>query len=167
MPTEAAISIREYLSTSYSPDCDYVDGVVEERNLGEYDHSKLQGAVFAYFYLRRKEWGIHVVPEQRVQVSATRFRVPDVCVVEGEEPTEQIFRTPPFICIEVLSPEDRVSKVRERIDDYLAFGVPYVWLLDPQIRKGYRCTADGMHEVKELRTENPETVVPLAALFES
>jgi Uma2 family endonuclease len=166
MQTEESISVREYLTTAYSPDCDYVDGVVEERNLGERDHAKLQGAVFACFYNRRKEWSIHVFPEQRVQVSPTRFRVPDVCVVAGPEPDEQILRTPPLICIEILSPEDRLSKVRERVDDYLHFGVPYVWLLEPRTRKAYRCTAAGMLEVDELRTERPEMVVPLQALFE-
>ena len=57
MPTEELVSVREYLSSSYDPDCDYVDGVVEERNLGEKDHSSLQMAVAAYFYARRKEWG--------------------------------------------------------------------------------------------------------------
>jgi Uma2 family endonuclease len=166
MQTDESISVREYLTTSYDPDCDYVDGVVEERNVGERDHARLQGAVFAYLYNHRKEWGIHVYPEQRVQVSPARFRVPDVCVVVGPEPPEQIFRTPPFICIEILSPEDRLSKMRERVDDYLAFGVSYVWLLDPQTRRAYRCTEQGMLEVKELRTAQPEIVVPLEALFE-
>lgn len=166
MATGTLVSINEYLSTSYEPDCDYVDGVVEERNLGEKDHSKLQGAVFAYFYNRRKQWGTHVFPEQRVQVSPTRFRVPDVCVFVGAEPEEQIFRTPPFICIEILSPEDRVSKVRKKLHDYLTFGVPYIWLLDPETRQAFRWTATGMHEITELRTENPAFVVPLAELFE-
>jgi Uma2 family endonuclease len=167
MHTDELISVREYLTTSYDPDCDYVDGAVEERNLGEFDHARLQGAVFAYLYAHRKQWGIHVVPEQRVQVSPTRFRVPDVCVIlAGPEPPEQIFRTPPFICIEILSPEDRLSKVKERVDDYLRFGVPYVWLLDPQTRKAYRSTEQGMLAVSELRTEQPEIVVPLADLFE-
>src|SRR5205807_8946761 len=96
MATGALVSPEEYLSTSYRPDCDYVDGVVLERNLGEYDHGRLQYAACAYYENRRKEWGVRAVPEQRVQVSPTRFRVPDVCVVVGE-PSEQIFRTPPFI----------------------------------------------------------------------
>src|ERR1700682_1260705 len=102
MPTGELISVSEYLSTTYRPDCDYVDGVVLERNFGEYDHARLQGEVLAYFHARRKKWGLRAAPEQRVQVSLTRFRVPDVCVVVGE-PAEQIFRTPPFICIEILS----------------------------------------------------------------
>jgi Uma2 family endonuclease len=166
MQTDELISVREYLSTSYDPDCDYVDGVVEERNEGEKDHAKLQGAVFVYYYNRRKEWGIHVYPEQRIQVSPTRFRVPDVCVIAGLEPEEQIFRSPPFICIEILSPDDRLSRVRERLNDYLRFGVPNAFLLDPATRKAYRWTTAGMSEVSELRTENPEIVVPLEALFE-
>ena len=159
-----AVTIQEYLSTSYRPDCDYVDGEVQEQNVGTFDHGRLQGAIFAYFYNRRKEWGIRVVPEQRVQVSPTRFRVPDVCVIVGE-PTGQIFREPPFICIEILSPDDRVSRTNERMADYLRFGVPYVWLMDPQTQKAWRCTTGAMVEVPELRTENPTMVVPLAELF--
>jgi Uma2 family endonuclease len=165
MPAQTAVSIDEYLSTAYSPDCDYVDGTVEERNLGEHDHARLQTLVAGYFLFREKRWGVHVVVEQRVQASPTRFRIPDVCVVLGK-PQEKVFHTPPFICIEILSPEDRLSRVRERIDDYLNFGVPYVWLLDPQTRKAHRCTSEGMLEVTELRTENPEILVPVPDLFE-
>jgi len=166
MQTDELISVREYLNTSYRPDCDYVDGVVEARNLGERDHAKLQGAVFAFFYNRRKAWGIHVYPEQRVRVSATRFRIPDVCVVAGLEPPEPVFTKPPFICIEILSRDDRLSEMQRRVDDYLAMGVPYVWILDPATRKAWRCITGGLTEVNELRTEGPEMVVPLDALFE-
>jgi len=88
-------------------------------------------------------------------------------VVLGGRPKEQIFRTPPFICIEILSPDDRLSRVQVKLNDYLHFGVPYVFLLDPETRKAYRWTTAGMLEVSELRTENPEIVVPLAELFEA
>lgn len=165
MATGDLVSVREYLSTSYRPDCDYVDGVVVERNLGEYDHARLQGALIVYFEARRKQWSLRAVPEQRVQVSPTRFRVPDVCVVKGE-PAEQIFRTPPFICIEILSRDDRLSEMQQRVQDYLQFGVPHVWILDPATRKAYRSTVEALTEVNELRTADPEIVVPLQALFE-
>jgi Putative restriction endonuclease len=91
MAAGTQISVSEYLSTCYRPDCDYVDGEVLERNVGEYDHARLQAILLAYFFNREKQWGIHVVPEQRVQVSRTRFRVPDVCVLAGGKPAEQIF----------------------------------------------------------------------------
>jgi Uma2 family endonuclease len=126
MGSTTIMSVDEYLATSYDPDCDYVDGAVMERNWGERDHSRIQAALVGYFFMRRKQWRIHVYPEQRVQVSRTRFRIPDVCVVVGAEPEEQIFTKPPFLCIEVLSPDDRAAAMQERIDDYLAFGVRYV-----------------------------------------
>jgi Uma2 family endonuclease len=165
MPTSELISVSEYLHTSYSPDCDYVDGVVEERNVGEWNHARLQGALIAFFWGRSKEWNIQAVPEWRVQVAPTRFRIPDVCVVLGQEEQEPILRTPPFICIEILSSADRMSRIQERINDYFAFGVPNVWIIDPRSRQAYRCHSQGMTETAVLRTENPEIVIPLDELF--
>jgi Uma2 family endonuclease len=63
------VSIEEYVRTSYRPDCDYVDGEVLERNWGEHDHSDLQTELVYYFRARRKQWRLHAVVEQRVQVS--------------------------------------------------------------------------------------------------
>ena len=165
MATGSLVSVEEYLSTNYRPDCDYVDGVIEERNLGEWDHARLQTRLSGYFINREKLFGVLVVAEQRVQVSPTRFRVPDICLVLAGNPIEQIVRTPPFVCIEILSPEDRLSRVEERMEDYLHFGVPYVYLLDPYKQKASRWTLQGMHEISELRTENPEIVVPIADIF--
>jgi Uma2 family endonuclease len=166
MAIGALASVNEYLSTGYHPDCEYIDGVILERNLGERDHSTPQGAVFAWFYNRRKELGVAAFVEQRVQVSPTRFRVPDVCVTIGTL-SEQIFTKPPFICIEILSPDDRLSAMQERVTDYLTMGVPYVWILDPKTRNAYRWTSNGMHQIQELRTDNPAISVPFEALFEA
>ena len=168
MPTGTLISVEEYLATAYSPDCDYVDDHVEERNLGERDHSNLQMIVSAYLFARRKQWGIQVYPEQRVQVKPNRFRVPDICVVLGAT-EEQVLTKPPFLCIEIVSPEDRMSRVYERIDDYVAMGVPHVWLIDPRTRRAFIATGtEGLREIKNgvLRTENPALEVPLSELFE-
>jgi len=165
MSAGTLISVEEYLHTTYRPDRDYIDGAVIERNVGEKDHSRLQTDLSTFLNVRAKQWNIAVFVEQRVQVKPRRFRVPDICVVAGPEPEEQIFRTPPLVCIEILSKDDRWSEVQERIDDHLSFGVRHVWILDPRSRKAYDFTADGMHEVKELRAEQPEISVPLQALF--
>jgi Uma2 family endonuclease len=166
MPTSELISVSEYLHTSYSPDCDYVDGLVMERNVGEWDHADLQGAFIAFFRAKRKLWNIRAVPECRVQVSPSRFRIPDVGVMLGQDRQEPIIRKPPFICIEILSPEDRMPRVQERLDDFLRFGVPHVWVADPRSREGYVCTTDGMTETTVFRTQNPEFIVPLDEVFE-
>ncbi len=159
------IPVEEYLSTSYRPDREYVDGTLLERNVGERDPSELQMALSAYLFNRRRELNIHVFPEQRVQVKPTRFRVPDVCVT-GDKPREQILTSPPFLCVEILSKDDRMSEMQERIDDYLSFGVRYVWVIDPRTKRAYVHTSEGIREAKEaLRTQNPDIVVPLDELF--
>lgn len=167
METRTLIPVEEYLSTDYSPDRDYVDGEVQERNLGERDHSRIQKKFLAYFIPLEEKWNIEVLPEQRVQVGATRFRVPDVCVVV-EIDDEQILREPPFLCIEVVSPEDRMSRMEDKVDDYLKMGVPYVWVVDPQKKAAFQVTpSEGWREVKDgiLRTHNPSFEVPLAEIF--
>ena len=100
MSTATVISLHEYLTTSYRPDREYLDGEVLERNVGEWDHSRLQMLLSRYLSNREKEWGILVVPEQRVQVKATRFRVPDISVLAGIAPTGGILVEPPLLCIE-------------------------------------------------------------------
>src|SRR5262245_30832770 len=115
------VSVEEYLRTVYEPDCDYVDGEVLDRNVGERDHSILQREFIVFFHARRRAWRAFVYPEQRVQIGVTRFRVPDVCVYVGRDPREQIFQSPPFICIEILSPEDRMSRIEKKVEDYLRF----------------------------------------------
>jgi Uma2 family endonuclease len=127
MAPSTQISVDEYLKTTYRPDRDYVIGEVVERNLGEYTHSRPQLHLIVFFGAREKEWRIRVVLEQRVQVTARRFRITDLCVVREDSPIEQIFRHPPFICVEILSKDDTFKSITERLDDYLAMGVPNVW----------------------------------------
>lgn len=125
------VSVEEYLRTSYDPDCDYVDGAIQERNVGETPHSSAQKFFIAFFAQHEKAWGIRVFPEDRVQVSSTRYRVADICLVRRSTPLEKIIRTPPLLCIEVLSAEDRMSRTQDKVDDYIRMGVDAVWVIDP------------------------------------
>lgn len=164
---QTLVSVEEYLSTVYQPDCDYVDGEVLERNMGERDHAWLQSAAISHFFVRRTEWDITVLTEMRVQVKPNRFRIPDICIVLGDT-QEHILSKPPFLCIEILSPEDRWSRVEARINDFLAMGVPFVWVLDPETKQAFIATPkDGLREVKDgvLRTQNPTFEVELSEFF--
>jgi hypothetical protein len=98
MATSAFISVAEYLNTSYRPDCDYVDGEVLERDFGEHEHARLQSAILIWFGNRQRDWNIVAVVDQRVQVSARRFRIPDVCVLSRDQPLEPIVRVAPIVC---------------------------------------------------------------------
>jgi Uma2 family endonuclease len=165
MAVTTLVPVEEYLSTVYEPDCDYVDGEVIERNMGESDHSGIQMLVAMWLHSQRRRTGIHVFPELRVQVSPGRYRVPDLAVTTRKIPTG-VLREPPFLCVEVLSPEDRMSRVEARIDDFLAFGVKYVWLIDPRRRKAWTYTSEGRRDATTvLSTSNPDLSLPLEEIF--
>ncbi len=167
MDTGAAISVQEYLSTVYEPDCDYVDGELQERNRGERTHARLQAKIAAYLLAHYESAGLEVFTELRIRVSTSRYRIPDVCVTLGD-PGEEVLTQPPMLCVEILSPEDRMSRIETRINDYLAMGVPYVWVIDPYTRQAFTATAEeGLREVKTgiLRTDNPVIELPLTGMW--
>jgi Uma2 family endonuclease len=163
--TGTAISLDEYLSTVYDPDCEYVDGELIERNMGESDHSAIQTMISALLYSQRRELGIHVFAELRVQVAPTRYRIPDITVTK-QKVQGRILRQPPFLCIEILSPEDRTSRTELKIDDYLAFGVPYIWLIDARRKKAWSYTSEGKRESSAvLTTSDPRLTLVLDDVF--
>jgi Uma2 family endonuclease len=130
------LSIEEYLHTSYKPDTHFVDGEIEERNVGEHTHSIMQGFFYFQFTLHR-EWNFEAIIEQRVRISSSRVRVPDITVIRADEPFEDVMTVPPVACIEVLSPEDRLPRAEKVLADYFAMGVPNIWLVDPIRRTVY------------------------------
>ncbi|MBS1830630.1 MAG: Uma2 family endonuclease [Acidobacteria bacterium] len=169
MSTQTLVSVAEYLSTSFRPDREYLDGVVLERAMGERDHSRLQSLLCAFLIQQEREWGIDAVVEQRVQVKQHRFRIPDISVLAHGAKPEPIYTEPPFLCIEILSKDDAMSSMLERIHDYLEFGVAYVWVIDPRTRRAWTYTRNEIREVTDgtLRTQNPDIAVPFAAIFEA
>lgn len=166
MAASVVIPVEEYLHTMYRPDCDYVDGEVIERNVGEFGHSLIQGILVGLFRDLAKTLPIRVLPELRNHVSSTRYRIPDICVMLKSQKIEPILNSPPFLCIEILSPEDRMSRVLERVKEFLAFGVPHVWVIDPETRTAYSYTANEGRQVHDrLTTTNPELTVSLPEVF--
>ena len=154
-------TVEEYLRTPYKPDCDFLDGVIEERNVGEFDHGRVQTILAAIFMANETAWEIVVVVECRLQVAARRFRVPDVMVIPASQKVDRIVREAPLLCIEVLSPEDTWAKMRARLNDYLAMGVEHVWCFDPEAREARRYTADGFSVVSEASLKIPGTPIVL------
>ena len=111
------VTLDEYLATAHDPDYDFVNGSLEKRHVGEWDHGTLQLKIGAYFLARYESLGMRVVPE-RILVSADRVGIPDLCLFL-KDPNQRVPTTPPFLCIEILSPEDRMSRIEVRINDYL------------------------------------------------
>lgn len=130
MVTATTVPIEVYLRSSYEPDAEYVDGVIEERPAGELDHSSWQGAILAYF-AEHPEWKVKALPSLRVKVSPTRYRIPDVTVLKAEAPREQVITHAPLMVFEILSPEDTVKRVLIKLADYRQMGIEKIFVIDP------------------------------------
>jgi Uma2 family endonuclease len=165
MAAAMPISLETYLATSYEHDPDYVDGVLEERSGGEYDHNLVQWAILLWFYPRGKEWRIRSIQEQRTRVGETKVRIPDVCVFSRDVPIEQVFTKPQLIAIEVLSPEDRHSRVESRLSNFRSFGVPNIWVVDPATRVGWDCSDGNWVRKERLEVANSPIYLSLPELF--
>jgi Uma2 family endonuclease len=164
MATAALLEIDEYLNTSYRPDREYIDGELRERNVGKWDHARVQYLLALWFGNHEAEWNVVGSTEQRTRVAATRIRIPDLVVLRpGTQ--QDVFTNPPLLVIEVLSPDDSYSDTEERSADYWKMGVETVWIIDPKTRSGRMCT--GTEWVKASRLVVPGTpiYVELEELF--
>jgi len=146
----AILTMEQYLRTSYSPDVDFVDGELKERNVGEKDHGRMQLMVAAWFMEREASLSLEAIPEQRMLISPDRARICDVAIMRQDVPDEQVPTIPPFICIEIMSPEDRLSRSIKVLEDYRTMGVNQIWLIDPQERLAYTFGKGGLKQQEDL-----------------
>ena len=151
MESKAALPVEEYLRTSF-PDLDkeYQDGELVERSLPDYLHSKTQGLLIALFIALRKAFPVFVCPELRLRVRPGLYRIPDVSVFYPTEPQGRVPDTPPLVAVEVLSLDDKMTKVREKLAEYSTWGITHVWLVDPHSKRMYTWNA-GLVEVSALQ----------------
>jgi Uma2 family endonuclease len=157
------ISLDEYLHTSYSPDKEYRDGVLVERNVGDKTHALLQLALGAYMRRRRKQWNIQIYTELRVKVRERWYLLPDVCVYQPDFDDERYPERPPLLWVEILSHDDRMVDVWDKANELIANGVPNVWIVNPNTLDSELRTAEGIVTVKNqtLCVPGTEIVIPL------
>jgi Uma2 family endonuclease len=164
------MTVEQYLRTQFEgSDREYLDGRIVERNMGEWCHGTVQADVAHLLGLKQAALGIQVVSEIRMRVAETRIRIPDVAVWLADYEPEGVPTVPPFLAVEVISPDDRPKPMQAKVEEYIAWGVKWVWLINP-----YKKTArsysednapDGEMVETRLRTENPIIELPFTELF--
>ncbi|SFS16078.1 Endonuclease, Uma2 family (restriction endonuclease fold) [Granulicella pectinivorans] len=164
MATSTQIPLAEYLATSYRPDREYIDGEVVERNMGTWEHGRLQMLLGIWFGQHEAEWGVMVAAEWRTQVSETRIRIPDVTVVISG-PQTPVLHDAPLLLIEILSPDDTYSATERKAQDYMRMGVNTVWIIDPETRTGRMCIGATWTAATRLEVPGTPIYVELPNLF--
>ena len=146
MPARSHIGVEEYLDLVFEdrPEPDYVDGEVVERALPTLTHSQIQALLILLFAPLAAKFGLLLRPEVRVQIRQRRFRVVDLAIFQEPKPEGRYAINPALVVIEILSPDDRHSRMAARLDDYRQWGVPHVWVVDPQVKRLYEYTEAGL-----------------------
>ena len=143
------MSVEEYLHTSFEgSDCEYLDGEIVERNMGNTSHGRTQLTLGFLFRLEEKRTGLFVVTEVRQRVTPSRFRIPDVAVFLGR-PAEEVPPNPPYVAIEILSPDDRANYLIPKLAEYRRWGVANIWVVDPDAKRLFVFN-DGLLEADQL-----------------
>src|SRR5260370_3833444 len=169
MSTKVLMDVNEYPHTSFEvSDCEFLDGEVVQRNMGELPHGDIQGNIYSLLRRFRSTLGIRVVPEIRIQIHPRRYRVADIAVWRNDDIGTGIPTVPPFLAVEILSPEDRMVRMLPKIQEDLSIGVQWVWGIDPQ-EKSRLCFSKDQPAgtvVDVLRTENPRIEIPIQQAFD-
>jgi Uma2 family endonuclease len=169
MTTKVLMDVGEYLRTSFDgADCEYLDGEVVERNMGEIPHADIQGNLYRLLWRFRKTLGIRVLTEIRIQINSRRFRVADVAVWRDDNIGSGIPTVQPFLAVEILSPEDRMVRMTAKIQEYLSIGIEWVWVIDTEERAAlvYSRQHPEGGAATVLSTENPSIQIPLESAFD-
>ena len=127
----AHVSLEEYLSTSYRPDVEFIDGILKEKPAVSPAHGRTQMMLGWWFGIHEAEWAIQVFAESRTQVSVTKVRLPDASVLPAGPVPRKVITQAALIAIEVLSESDTYRELKERDRDFESMGVRNIWLLDP------------------------------------
>jgi Uma2 family endonuclease len=161
MSATAIVLVEDYLRRTEKPYCEYIDGVLHPKAMPTKLHALIQKILMAL--LDRQ--GVESLSEVRVRLSPTKYLIPDVIaapVIQSPYPTD-----PVLLCVEILSPEDRLGATLAKCEEYHAWGVPFCWVIDPE-----KQTAWQYHSGSDPERIQPsgtllagELSVPLAQLF--
>jgi len=149
MGVATQISLEQYLRHPTEPESEYIKGEIFQKALGTKLHGRLQGRLIRLLF-RWEELGLGVtIPEQSLLLSADVILIPDVCVLTADNVEVGVVTQPPLLCIEILSPSDRFAYTARKCKQYLDWGVPTCWILDPEAREAWVSDSAGLHPVAE------------------
>jgi Uma2 family endonuclease len=143
------VSVEQYLRDPAYRRCEYVGGRIVRKPMGTKEHGRLQGRCFRmldeYFDSRPGGYASVELHCRFLIDGEVRFRLPDVCAVleRDDEPESPYLERAPDLAVEVRSPEDKVSDILLKLDEYFQAGTRLAWVVLPEEQAVLVRTADG------------------------
>ena len=158
MASKTLITPQQYLATYWEREPEYVHGEIVEKPLPNKKHGYLQILIGSLLLPAG-----YVGSEIRVGLADDVFRLPDIALwkqePEGELPTE-----PPFVAVEISSPDSRMGVVLQKLEQYRAWGVQNIWFVESQLEKLYVFDG-GLKEVPQFELPEFSITITAARLF--
>lgn len=154
MATTALISVDEYvhqyIESGQKPSCEYVNGLLVPKGMGNRKHSRLQRRLLELLQVFSE---FEAFPELHTRLRENEFRIPDIAVERKPVPEEIYPTRAVHLCIEILSPDQTLGQTLEKCEHYHAWGTPYCWVIDPERQIAWQYDRKGEPEARRLADE--------------
>jgi Uma2 family endonuclease len=148
-------------------DFDYVDRKLQRHDWRDLAHAEMHERLIGHFSEQGEKSKIIILPSFTLQVTPTRFRVPDLVLIDRNIPSKEITKTSvPLAVIEVLSPEDTLMRVADLVSDYLTKSVAHILIVDPRTHSGWDCRRSSWVRTEEFEIADLPITVKLTDLRE-
>jgi Uma2 family endonuclease len=164
MATRSLITAELYLATHFEREPELVHGELVERPLPNFPHGDLQLDLGSRLRALRHGYPVFTGVEVRIRMAADLIRIPDISMWEGTEP-DPLPTTPPLLVVEVSSPDDRLGAMLQKLEEYRAWGVRHVWLVEPDLRRMHVYDQGSLTEVSRLELPQFGFAVTATELF--
>ena len=145
MATKALITPQQYLAAQFEREPELVRGELVERPLPNLIHGRTQQRLAVHLD------GVgYCCTEVRMRLAEDLYRIPDVAVFEGTGPAEIVPTSPPLLVVEISSPDDRLDAMLQKLEEYRAWGVPHIWLIEPELKRIHVYDRGSLTEVSRL-----------------
>jgi Uma2 family endonuclease len=145
MATKALITPEQYLATQFEREPELVHGELVERPLPNLIHGRTQQRLAVHLD------GVgFCCTEVRMRLAEDLYRIPDLAVFEGTGPTEIVPTSPPLLAVEISSPDDRLDAMLQKLEEYRAWGVSHIWLIEPELKRIHIYDRGSLTEVSRL-----------------
>jgi Uma2 family endonuclease len=158
MAAKTLITAEQYLATPFEYEPEFVRGEIVERPLPNKSHSRIQQLLAVLLH----RIGF-CYPELRMRVAQDSYRIPDISLFE-HEPDGEVPASPPLLVVEIVSPDDRHLDLMQKLQDYRAWGVANIWVVDPELKALYVYDG-GLIEKQRLELPNFGSSIAPADLF--
>jgi Uma2 family endonuclease len=165
MATKAFITPEQYLTTHFEREPELVHGELAERPLPTFPHGNLQLRLGARLLALQPSYVVFTGVEVRVRIAPDLIRIPDISMWTGPEPPPVLPDSPPLLVVEISSPDDRLYDLLQKFEEYRAWGVQHIWLVEPELKRCHIYESGSLTEVSRFTLPQFSLEIAAAELF--